>query len=136
LSTLEHVAPQKSDVNSDWPQELYAEQSGELVDSLGNLTLLPHSINSSVSNRSWKSKRYLYQVLSSSSDQGMKALLAKAQDHGVSQPTQQLLESKSLYMAQIDALGKIDGSWTADLVAQRGERLAELCWDRLYSWLQ
>jgi hypothetical protein len=136
LSTLEHVAPQKADANSDWPQELYAEQSGELVDSLGNLTLLPHSINSSVSNRSWTSKRYLYQVLSSSSDQGMKALLAQAQEHGVSQPTQQLLESKSLYMAQIDALGKISGSWTAEMVTQRGERLAELCWDRLYSWLQ
>jgi Protein of unknown function DUF262/Protein of unknown function (DUF1524) len=136
LSTLEHIAPQKTETTSDWPSELYtADQTAEVIDSLGNLTLLPHSINSSVSNRSWKSKRFLYQVLASPSEKGMKDLLDKAQEFGVSQPTQQLLESKSLYMAQIDALGKVNGDWTIEMITQRGQRLAELCWDKLYAWI-
>jgi Protein of unknown function DUF262/Protein of unknown function (DUF1524) len=136
LSTLEHIAPQKVDRNSDWPKEIYADQPIELVDTLGNLTVLPHSINASVSNRSWKSKRYLYQVLSSSSEQAMQTLLSNAHEYSVSQPTQQLLNSKSTYMAQVDALGKVEGDWSKDLIISRGKRLSELCWDRLHAWLE
>lgn len=136
LSTIEHIAPQKPEVNSDWPSELYSDSSGELVDSLGNLTLLPQGINSSISNRSWKSKRFLYQVLSTPTEQGMKEKLSQAQAFAVGQPTAQLIEKKSTYMAQVEALGKVEGDWTRALVNQRGHRLAELCWDKLNAWLE
>lgn len=134
LGTLEHIAPQKTDSASDWPVALYSDNARELIDTLGNLTLLPHSINASISNRSWRSKNYLYKVLSSPSEQGMKSLLENAQEYGVNTPTQQLLESKS-YMAQIDALAKVTGDWTVDMVNARGNRLAELSWDKLSAWL-
>lgn len=134
LGTLEHIAPQKADVDSDWSAALYSDNARELIDTLGNLTLLPHSINASISNRSWRSKNYLYKVLSSPSEQGMKLLLENAQEYGVNTPTQQLLESKS-YMAQIDALAKVTGDWTVDMVNARGNRLAELSWDKLSVWL-
>lgn len=135
LGTLEHIAPQKPDVSGDWPGSLYSEQAGELIETLGNLTLLPHSINASISNRSWKSKNYLYKVLASSSEQGMMSLLENAQEFGVNAPTQQLLESKSIYMAQIDALAKVTDDWTVDIVRARGIRLAELSWGKLSTWL-
>jgi Protein of unknown function (DUF1524) len=135
LETLEHIAPVKPDVNSDWSEDFYADKSIEPIETIGNLTLLPHSTNASISNRSWRSKRYLYQVLSSPTEKGMEALLSKAQEYEVTTPTEQLLKSKSSYMAQIEALGKIETKWDLNIVQQRGQRLADLCWDRLWPWL-
>ncbi len=135
LSTLEHIAPQKPEVSSDWPVALYSDNGRELIDTLGNLTLLPPSINASISNRTWRSKNYLYKVLACPSDQGVNELLKSAQEYGVNPPTQQLLESKKSYMAQIDALAKVTGPWTVEMVTNRGNRLAELSWDKLSAWL-
>jgi hypothetical protein len=135
LQTIEHIAPEKPYAASDWDVDLYSVSNANLVDSLGNLTLLPHSINSSVSNRSWRSKHFLYQVLSTPSDSAMQALLAKAPDFGVSSPTTDLVQHKSSYLAQLDALARIDGAWNTSLVKARGRRLAELAWDKLNRWL-
>ena len=136
LHTIEHIAPEKPDASSDWDPGLYSVNNANLVDSLGNMTLLPHSINSSISNRSWRSKHFLYQVLSTPSDAAMQALLAKAADFGVSTPTMDLVQHKSSYLAQLDALARIDGAWDTSLVNARGRRLAELAWDKLDKWLR
>lgn len=65
----------------------------------------------------------------------MKELLKQGDEFGVTQPTQQLLEAKSTYMAQIDALARVPGDWDASMVDARGKRLAELAWDKLSAWL-
>lgn len=135
LSTIEHIAPEKPEGIDSWSSSLYAIREPVIINTVGNLTLLPHSINASISNRTWRSKRYLYQVLSSPSEAGMKELLKQGDEFGVTQPTQQLLEAKSTYMAQIDALARVPGDWDASMVDARGKRLAELAWDKLSAWL-
>ena len=135
LQTLEHIAPEKQDINSDWNAEIYRRQNGEFFDTIGNLTLLPQSLNASLSNRSWKSKQFLYKILASQTEDGRKKLLAKANEYGISEPTQ-LLQEKSTFMGQITALAAVEGEWTADLVEKRGKRLASLAWDQLSEWLK
>lgn len=139
LHTLEHIAPgTPPKPTSDWDEKLYEENYGDraLIDTIGNLTLLPGSINSSISNRTWRTKNYLYRLLSSPSDQGFKVLLEKANEFSVSAPTEDLLNKKMTYLAQIDALAKVEGTWSLELVTARGTRLAELAYDRLSAWLE
>jgi hypothetical protein len=47
--TVEHIAPQRN--NRSWQQTIYDDP--EVVDQLGNLTLLPRLENSILANRSW-----------------------------------------------------------------------------------
>ena len=61
--TIEHVAPQEPDPDqNDWPKPLY--ENPNLIDCLGNLTLLPKAENSSFKNRPWRAKKEMYRVLS------------------------------------------------------------------------
>ncbi len=57
--TVEHIAPVTQ--SEGWEGELY--EDGDTIHRLGNLTLLPRSENSSLSNGSWERKRLIYKVL-------------------------------------------------------------------------
>jgi hypothetical protein len=57
-NSIEHVIPQEWRTN--WPAEEYDERGmsrDNLVQTIGNLTLLTKNLNSKVSNSSWESKR-------------------------------------------------------------------------------
>ena len=133
LRTVEHIAPEKK--SKEWLDEIYEDP--ELIDRLGNLTLLPLAENASISNGSWSRKRFFYKTLSASTMDEADALLkqARAQEIKISQSAEDLL-SQSKHLPLVKAVAEVNGDWTKDLIEKRSTRLADLAWDNLYPLLK
>ncbi|MCW6541752.1 DUF262 domain-containing protein [Yersinia ruckeri] len=132
--TIEHIAPQEKS-SAGWLDSIYDEP--ELVNRLGNLTLLPTRENSSLKNGSWAKKKLFYKVLSASTSDELDPLYEQAQEQGinVSQSTNNLL-AESKYLPLVKAVSTVEGDWTTDLIEKRTVRIAELAWERIHSWLE
>ncbi len=133
--SIEHIAPQKREKTEHWDEDLYLENG---VNSIGNLTLLPVELNSSISNREWKSKYLYYKHLSIKDPDLIKELEIKAQNEGVVLSEEIIDKLKnSSFNKHIEAIVEIgsDGNWDKNLVKMRGERILSLLWDQVNGWL-
>ena len=134
LKSLEHVAPQKPEYRPNWDSLLYEEEDYQRV---GNLTLLPTPINSSLSNRGWVEKFIYYQHLAETNQSRLTQLASEAQAYGVTlQPqTVALLSStpSKHHIVPIVQLGTT-GVWNKDFVDRRSECICGILWERLHQW--
>lgn len=132
--SLEHVAPQSN--NGKWEIEIY--ETPDLVDSLGNLTLVSHALNSSMSNRMWAEKRVFYQVVGARTPEIAGQILAKAaESNGISfrEQTRDILDVQK-YMPNLVAIGNYEGKWTKEFIEARSKHLYGLAWDELIQLLE
>jgi hypothetical protein len=130
--TVEHIAPQTH--GPGWDASLYEKR--ELVDRLGNLTLLPNVENASTGNRPWTEKRLIYRLLSSSTPDELDERLEAARnaDISIGDCTEEVMRG-SKYTPHVRAVGEVSGNWSLEMIRERGENLADLIWDRLSPWL-
>lgn len=130
--SLEHIAPQSGKA---WDDSLY--QTRDTIHTLGNLTLVSHQLNASLSNRMWVEKRIFYRVIGSKTTEEAGRILAEsAERHGISfreQSTDILAAQK--YMPNLIALGNYDKPFTKEFVEERSKQLYSLAWDELIQWL-
>ena len=131
--TIEHVAPQKRET-SDWAEP--SHENPDLVDCLGNLTLLPKAENSSASNRSWTEKKEMYCLLSSSTQDELETRLTDAENRGIQlhDSTKELLRNGK-YFQHLSTLCNTE-EWSDKFVRKRSRRLAELVWTNIAPWLR
>jgi hypothetical protein len=133
LLTLEHIAPQENRAGDPWDPTLY--QDDALINSLGNLTLLPATENSSAGNRSWETKRVLYRLYSAPSVEDAEQRLSEALGLGLQlNRRSQDIAHNARYLPLVSALTERE-DWTASFIRERSIRLGELAWDRLAPWL-
>lgn len=130
--TVEHIAPQTK--VDGWLDAVY--ENDEILDRLGNLTLLPKAENSSLGNGSWTRKKLIYKVLSAATSDELDPLLQQAKDQGIeiSKSTTELL-ANSRHLPMVKAVSLVEGDWTLDLIERRSVRIAELAWARIAPWL-
>jgi hypothetical protein len=138
LKTIEHIAPQKPDNQSDWDQSLY--DNNDDYQQIGNLILLPTEINISASNKGWIEKWIYYQHLAEKDPDKLKQLEQIAKDNNVKlkKPTIELLK-KASYANHIEPIVKLGatGNWNKDFVEKRTERICNILWERMYDeWLR
>ncbi|GGA00915.1 DUF262 domain-containing HNH endonuclease family protein [Okeania sp. KiyG1] len=135
FNSIEHIAPQKQSEKEEFTQ---AWDDSLNYESIGNLTLLPTEINSSVSNKTWIGKWIYYKHLAESNPDIIKDLKQEAKDSEVKleQKTINLFKQASFqhHIEPIVKLGK-DGTWNKKLVQDRTERICDILWDRMYQWL-
>lgn len=134
--TIEHVAPSNPREAADWSNDIYTEDAHQC---LGNLTLLPHAVNSSVSNRPWSEKHTLYRMLCASSLEDAKSIVLDAADHGINlpEPTQELL-ANARHAPQLTAIALLGGTgdeWSLEFIRKRSHNLAHQAWRQLAPWL-
>ncbi len=132
--TIEHVAPQEPDPKeNDWPNPLYGKP--DLLNYLGNLTLLRGAENSSFNNKPWKKKKEMYYVLSGPTAEERRTRLANAKNRGVEFPesTEDLLHAGKYY-PHLSTISNVE-NWDEKLVLKRSKRLAELVWKNIAPWL-
>lgn len=133
FKTIEHVAPAKG--QDTWGEELYENDRYQMI---GNLTLLPGDVNSSVGKSSWKVKSVYYRHLAEKDPQKIESLAAEAAALGVVlQPhTLDLLENSS-YSHHMESIVSVptNGLWDRQLVEGRTKRVCELSWNRVAPWL-
>ena len=130
--TIEHVAPQKAET-SGWPESLY--ENPNLVDYLGNLTLLPKAENSSFSNRPWSEKKEMYCILSSSTQDELDTRLTEAEGRGIqlSDSTKELL-CNGRYFQHLSTICNAE-KWDDEFVQKRSRRSVKLVWTNIAPWL-
>jgi uncharacterized protein with ParB-like and HNH nuclease domain len=129
--TVEHVAPQQK--SSSWDDDLY--ENAELIHRLGNLTLLPGELNSSISNAPWAKKSLCYKVLAAKTETELQSLLLSAKTGGVDIPNRsEDLLAKSKFLPLVSSISLVN-DWKVDLVNERSRRICSLAWDRIRPWL-
>ncbi|HSI51885.1 MAG TPA: DUF262 domain-containing protein [Ideonella sp.] len=133
FKTIEHIAPVKGD--GEWDPRLYESDRFQAV---GNLTLLPVEINSSLGKHEWRVKSIYYRHLAEKDPDKLAALMKEAEVSGVElQPHTIDLLKNSSYAHHIEPIVGVVGSqgWNLDLVEARTKRICELAWARISPWL-
>lgn len=132
--SVEHIAPQNMvAADTTYDEDIYRDG---LVDRLGNLTLLPGDVNNFVGNRSWPTKRDLFAILAESVPADRLAKVQQAVVAKMAARTKQLLLSADFMPFAKFVAANPAPVFEADFVRARGERLAELAWDRIWQDLQ
>ena len=129
--TVEHIAPQSRKVG--WQANIYAEE--RTIHTLGNLILLPRDANSVVSNRPWATKRLMYALLASETPAEFGRIKKQLERNSVpwsEKATAVVEQAKYLGMCKSVSLCR---DWSQRMIKHRGERVAELAWERLAPWL-
>ena len=132
--TLEHIAPQTPPADHGWDVFLYNPDDYQLI---GNLTILPANVNTSAGNKDWNMKRLILSHLGETDDHRLEELTAQAREVGLQLPetTISLLQDTP-YKNHITPIVKVDEKgWSHKLVQDRTERICELVWGRMWSWL-
>ena len=133
LLTIEHVAPQKNDNN--WDENIY---ENKLFQSIGNLTLLCQSLNSSAGNKSWKEKILYYKTVGEKDPSKIQDLKNTAKSMGIDLNDETISKlQKSKYSSHIEAIANMNQSdnWNKEIVEMRRDNLLEIIWDRISTWL-
>lgn len=135
LKTIEHIAPQKAIESSSWDGGIYVNDDVNLI---GNLTLLPSNVNSSLGNAEWGTKVFYYKHLSQVDEDKLSRLNANAKAKGVTldQDTLDLLQN-SEYAHHVSSIISVDGvaEWDNDMIRNRTKRICSIAWDRISGWV-
>lgn len=133
LKTVEHICPQN--VPEPWSSDIFQEG---IQHQLGNLTLLPHEINTSLSDKPWLWKLIYYKFLATRDPDAHNTLLRFASDNGVELPdsTQALLSEASFY-SHVESIAQFsfNTEWTVEIIEARTRRILEIAWEKLNDWL-
>ncbi len=125
-STIEHIAPQK--LTGDWAGEFKAENSFDIRNTIGNLTLLPQPENSKAGNKSWEVKRLFFQACSAETPSQVEEIMEKAHKKGIQfkKETKRILrENEQIPMAKhISTFDK----WDQTTIEERSRNILELAW--------
>lgn len=135
LKTIEHVAPQTQTVF--WPSDLYDNQT-KPYNLIGNLTLLPQDLNSSVGNKGFSTKLMYYRSVAESDADKLASIKQQASSNNIdlNDNTVNLLVS-SQYNQHLSSLASLaeDHTWNKDFVEQRSECILSIIWDKVYKWI-
>ena len=131
--TVEHIAPQNPAEENNYDENIYHPYT--FTNTIGNLTLLPASENSSISNREWKEKQLFYKTLSATDENTQKEILNKGKNDGIkfSNGTISLLKN-SKYNTIIEGLGDIE-EFNKEFLIKRSENIGAEIFKSLIKWL-
>lgn len=135
LASLEHVAPQKPPANHLWDRTIYEKN---LVHHIGNLLLLPTTLNKLADNKDWPTKYLYYCHVGVRNEQQLQELAAEAKKRGINLNRKTLGTLKRMsYSCVVEPITSIglDGSWNADIIERRTKHIKEIAWDILSEWL-
>lgn len=107
--TIEHIAPQTF-INTDWDSSL---DENKLVDTIGNLVILPRGDNAEASNKDWHSKLELYKKLTEKNSS----------------------VNEKAYLNFLEPLTNVKGLWKRDSALTRAEDMLARAWDNLAGWI-
>lgn len=136
LKTVEHVAPQ-TNKNNMWDPDLYDQQT-KPFNLLGNLTLLPPNLNSSVGNKGWKEKLLYYQCVAETDTDKLNEVQTQAAALGITLHSSSVdLLKGSHYNNHVSSISSmsLDDTWNLQLVEDRTERMLEIVWNRISNWI-
>ena len=131
--TVEHIAPQSK--SEGWYEDIYSNPV--LVNTLGNLTLLPQAENNLLDNKSWNHKRAVYRLLTTKTPEEFDLQAASLQKIGLTLSKNAVtVLNNARYLGLCESIAMVDDEWSVQMIEERTKCLAGLAWDRLALWLQ
>lgn len=134
LKTIEHIAPQNN--ATGWDEEIYPDGDYQQI---GNLTLLPTEINSSLSNRGWQEKLIYYKHLSEEDPDKLETLKEAATNIGLTLDSKKIEMMKAVeYNHHILPITTLDDGfvWNKGMIENRTKNICEIFWDRTAKFLE
>ena len=130
--TIEHIAPQSK--NEGWREDIYSNPL--LVNTLGNLTLLPQPENEMLGSKRWSHKQAVYRLLTSKTQEEFDLQVATLQEIGLTLGKDAVtVLSNARYLGMCESIAMVEDEWSAQMIEERTKCLAGLAWDRLALWL-
>lgn len=137
---LEHIAPKNpssttpTGSQSAWSADLYLNP--ETKQLLGNLTLLPASVNRAIKNSPWAQKQAVYRLLTATTTPQAESQMRAAQLQGDLSdfPSLSQIVSQAAFHKYLEPLAGMQ-AWAASSVQTRTENLCELGYAQLIKWL-
>lgn len=136
LKTIEHIAPQ-TNRHEMWNEDLY-DTNVKTFQSLGNLTLLPQDINSSVGNKGWKEKLLYYQTVAEKDPEKIKLIKENASNMGIElKDTTVNVLQESEFNSHLSSISSMtpDDVWNKELVDKRTDVILNIIWERVSKWV-
>ena len=128
--SVEHIAPQRrQSTDTSYSAALYDEGD---INRLGNLTLLPADLNGLVGNKPWPFKRDVFGMLAKTSKTQRVNALKGGNLYQLGAKSKALLESSDFMPFCKFVASYPEATIDRTYVSERGRRLAELAWDRLW----
>ena len=135
LKTIEHVAPQTQ--TDFWCDDLYDNQT-KPYNLVGNLTLLPQDLNSSVGNKGFSTKLMYYRSVAETDTEKLASIKQQAASKNIdlNDSAVKLLVA-SQYNQHLSSLASLpeNHKWDKAFVEQRSECILNIVWDRVYRWI-
>lgn len=130
--TVEHIAPQSR--SEGWREDIYSNPV--LVNTLGNLTLLPKAENELLDNKSWIHKREVYRLLTTKTPEEFDFQAATLQEIGLTLGKDAVtILGNAQYLGLCESISMVEGEWSVQMIEARTKCLAGLAWDQLALWL-
>lgn len=110
----------------------------EVLHGLGNLTLVPRWVNSSLSAKEWPRKRVLFTLMSERSAIGAEQFLASLRSSDLLDSDETSLErvmQEGMYQEVAKSIAALPAELTEDALVQRGRNLLARVHSRLMQWL-
>lgn len=135
LSSIEHVAPQTRDPGGTWDNEIYLTGNQQRI---GNLILLPTTVNEAAGNKPWIAKWIYYRHLAENDPAQLQALTNLAGRYNVQLTTKTLKKLQDAgyhnHISSIVDMGE-NAQWNRAFIEQRTDRICDILWDRIHPWL-
>ena len=133
-NTVEHIAPQNPREASGWDTDIYSPDNLNLVDRIGNLTLCPKGVNSTLGNAGFARKRIAYAAL------GQKEFKKAQSDLLAANPpftdlAKKVREMQAGHLPFFGNIGQKTDDWDAAFIKVRTENMLGFVWDKLTQWL-
>ena len=130
-STVEHVAPQA--YTTGWDDGIYEDP--DLVHSLGNLTLLPEELNTSIGSKPWAKKRLFYRAAAATTPSDLQECFREAEANGLDfgEKTKRAMEAGRC-LPVLSSVASAE-TWDPGVIGDRTRNIAGLVWDHLGDWL-
>ena len=125
---LEHIIPQTE--TDDWSNSTLGEGNRDrIVLQLGNLTLLPKSVNRFIKNSNWDTKALAYKALTAKDQPDIDELWKRIKGARSRKSFEAII--KDAAEDTVTELADPTISWTPQFVANRSKRIAQLVWSQI-----
>ena len=125
---LEHIIPQTE--TEDWSSSTLGEGNRDrVVLQLGNLTLLPKSVNRFIKNSNWDTKALAYKALTAQDPTNIEELWKRIKGFKSRKSFEAII--KSATEDTVTELANSSLNWSPAFVASRSKRMAQLVWSQI-----
>ena len=134
--SIEHVAPQKPPEGHAWDKTIY---TSEIQHQVGNLILLPSTLNNFAGNNEWAVKFVYYSLVGNANNETYDILKKELEEKEIKLSKRAInnLINTIVYSCSVAPILSLEdnGKWNAAFINKRTDQILNIAGDKLFNWL-